>query len=610
MAHRTRGTTSHTYDIKRVLSVDLESLELCYTDAAHAAPQKIRLRTPRVTSANQQVLKAMADSISVHGDGLWESSETLKVAAVWVQVLFLRLDEIGLHDFSDSSVELQLLRQVLEPFDASIKRTANKLIGRVLVEVHPNGLALSRALRNTTYMVKESTVRLYDDAEAEAIHRAAIAVFHEAFGAQRGVLREIGVDASSRSWLRVSAASITEAARLRNGHLQGAPQPNAKSPRTELIDWALLNPDFFGTGSGRPLVMSETIEAIGLALYPPVDVLVAALILHCFAELSGMNLAVMLRAEPDDLTYTGDATGTLDVAKARNHSEDRIAVRTGSNQTLGGLIEALTGLTRFARHFRLTQIGRDAEVPEVVHRLYVMHRRDPGRSEVLTNQQLHKGWRSTSFDRHWPSSELDRKNVGLRFTALRRKALERAINANPSADVHGHSPRTRVHYLANVLPEHTLVNHATAAQDNIVESALARFTAVEGSSDERTIPLRAAMAEGLAIDTGVGVCASGGNDPDDRKKPCSLGVAACFTCPCGFRTVDHIPGLVAMVRFAQIIRDNDPDEWENGEASMLSFFATECLSQFPESVVRAIEEYADLRSQMLVINGLYTELRR
>ena len=65
-----------------------------------------------------------------------------------------------------------------------------------------------------------------------------------------------------------------------------------------------------------------------------------------------VKLSVMLRTDASDLVYTGESNGILDLAKARNHSEDTIPVRTGSNKTLGGLVEALTGLTRFARHWR------------------------------------------------------------------------------------------------------------------------------------------------------------------------------------------------------------------------------------------------------------------
>ena len=610
MAHATRGTTSHTFDIKKVISVDLDGLEIVYSDAAHASPQSVRFKAPRVTPATRQVVKAIADSISVHGDGLWESSQTLKVAKVWAQVLFRRLEEIDLEDFGNPSVDLKALRAVLEPFDPGIKRTANKLIARVLVEVHPDGAVLSRALRNTGYMVKESTTKLYDDAEADAILKAARGVFHEGFTAQRKLLGELGIDVSSRAWLRVSAAVIVDAARLRHPELEGARQPSLKAARAEQIDWALLNPRPFGATRGRPVVIGETMESIGRALHPQTDVLTAALILHCFAELSGLNQSVMLRTEPADLTRTGESTGILSLAKARNHSEDTMAVRTESNQTLGGLIEALTGMTRFSRLFRQEHLSMGEDVPEVVNRLYVRHKSEPHSSEILGNQQLHHGWRSASFDRHWPDRDLDRSDVGLRFTALRRKALEKAVAANPRADVHGHSARTKVHYLANVLPEHTLVRHATMAQDDIVDSALAKFTAVADSADPKAVQLTQSLGDGEPVDVVVGVCTTGGNDPDETSTPCSLGLAACFTCPCGYRTVDHIPGLVAMVRYAQVIKDNDPDEWEHGEAAILSFFASECLKQFPASVVKAIEETADLRSQMVTINGLYTELRR
>ena len=207
---------------------------------------------------------------------------------------------------------------------------------------------------------------------------------------------------------------------------------------------------------------------------------------------------------------------------------------------------------------------------------------------MITDQRLHYGWRQLDFDRHWPNDAPARDVVGLRFQALRRKALEQAVTTNPRADVHGHSSITRVHYLANVLPEHVLVKHATAAQDDIIESALSRFMAVDQLTEGAGKRLAIAVQNGQAMDAVASVCISGGNDPVEETKPCSLGLAACFTCPNGYRTVDQVPGLLATVRFAEIIRDNDPDEWESGDASALHFYASESLKQFPSTVVDAV----------------------
>ena len=609
MTHRTRGKSSHTYDIKAVINVDLNALTITYIDAAHASPQSVTLRADRATPAAQQIVQAMADSISVHGDGMWESAYGLSHFASRSGRLLEAMERLGITDFA-GEVTLAQLREIIEPFDPSLKRTLNKFLGRILRAHNPNGQALSRALTNTSYMVEASQIELYDDPEVDAIQTAAGGVFHDAYKAQRELLKELGYDTAGRAWLRIPAAEVLAGANGRNGHLKGARQPLLHAARTEQIDWALLNPELFGVSTGPSKVIGNTQRLIGRALYPPHDVLVAALILQCLTEHSGLNLSVMLRTAASDLIYTGETNGLLNLAKARNHSQDTIPVRTGSNKTLGGLIESLTAITRFARHWRATQLISGDDVPEVVNRLYVEHKRDPTKSEVLTSTRQHHAWRCTSFDEHWRDPDINRRATGLRFQALRRKVLERAVATNPRADVHGHSTRTRVHYLANVLPEHVLASHASAAQDSIIDAAMSRFCAVEQQSTDTAAPLANALRADTTADLITSVCISAGNDPDEEAKPCSLGLAACFTCPSGYRTADHIPGLLATVRYTETIRANDPDEWENGEAALLHFYATETLSKFPSSAVQAVRASTEIEGHIITIHHLYTELRR
>lgn len=612
MAHPTRGHTSHTYDIKEVHGVDLDRLTISYSDAAHAAPQIARVKVKVATPAARQLVQAMADSLTVHGNGKWESSVTLEKMAIWVGVVLRNLAAQRVDDLGNPGLELTQLRAALEPLDTGPKRTVNKLMARALRHHNPNGQALARALVNTSYMVVESSTELYDDVEVEAMKSAARHVFDEVFKSQREMLQLLGIDTSDRGWLRIPAEEIIAVAQARHPELVGARQPRLRDPRVNQVAWALLNPEYFGVAKGRPNgdALGETMNAIGSALFPRASFLTAALILQCLTELSGLNLSVMLRTEPSDLVYTGNSNGMIKLAKARNHTEDTLAVRTNSNSTLGGLIEALTGLTRFSRHWRATQLITDIRVPEVVNRIYVEHKKDPSKAEVITNQRLHYGWRQSDFDRHWPDGAPARDTVGLRFQALRRKALEQAVAASPRADVHGHSPRTRVHYLANVLPEHVLVKHATAAQDSIIDAALSSFLSVDRLTGENGRRLAAAVQNDQAIDAVTSVCISGGHDPEQATKPCSLGLAACFTCPNGYRTVDHVPGLLATVRFTEIIRDNDPDEWEVGDASSLHFYASESLKKFPSTVVDTVRSKVDLTPYVVTIETLYMEFRR
>jgi hypothetical protein len=606
MAHKSKGLSSHTYDITKILSIDTETLTIHYTDAGHAAPQSVTLRADPCTPIAQQTLQAIAGSLSIHGDGNWESAYALRTVVSRIAAVLDELSSDGVTDFSSTVVDLQVLRKVIEKHDSSFKRTLNKFISRILREHHPNGSALAKALQNTSYMVHESRVDLYEDEEVEAIRSAAKGVFNAAYRAQRNIFQELGYDVGTRSWLRISAAKVIQDAMERNAGLEGAPQPLMRDSRSRQIDWAILNPKSFGATGGRNRILGDDMTGFGEALYPPASVLVASTILHCLLERNGLNLSTILRTQSADLVHTGDNHGMLLLAKARNHFEDSLPVLSESNNTLGGLVQALDGVTRFARYYRAQHLDPTVEV---VNRLYVEHRADPQKAELLTTTRMHHGWRSAPFDEHWPSTALSREDTGLRFQALRRKALQEVITSNPRGDVHGHSARTRVHYLQNVLPDHLLAEHASAAQDSIVQSAITRFTKTT-PADETRSKLDSSVEAGQTVDVITSICTNAGNDPETPEKPCSLGLVACFTCPNGYRTIDHVPGLLATVAFTDIIKDNDPDEWENGEASALNFYAAETLRRFPVQVVKAIHEKTDLAPYVATIRVLYTEMKR
>ena len=198
MAHRTRGQTSHTYDIREVHSVDLESLTITFTDAAHAAPQTVRVRTKVVTPAARQVVEAMAESVTVHGDGQWESGYALKQFGSTATKFLIELGARGISDLGNPEVELADLRSTIDQFSPSTKRTLNKLLARILRRYNSNGKALAKALLNTSYMVVESSTELYDDSEVEAMKTAARRVFDEVFKTQRELLLLLGVDGADR----------------------------------------------------------------------------------------------------------------------------------------------------------------------------------------------------------------------------------------------------------------------------------------------------------------------------------------------------------------------------------------------------------------------------
>ena len=325
----------------------------------------------------------------------------------------------------------------------------------------------------------------------------------------------------------------------------------------------------------------------------------------------------------DSLTYIGESTALETNVKARNHSEDTRPTSTASIFTPGGIVEVLIGITRFSRHARRHLRDDAGNHPPIVERLYVAHAADPTQSKVLPNQYLHNGWRSESFARHWPL-DTTHSETPLHFRALRLVSQARAMKEGLKADVHGHTERTKVHYLAHVLPAHTFHKHATEAQDAFHAEAVANFqhpnlddenpaaaalAAAAYRSSSAAACWAAAADRGQVADVEIGLCSSGGNDPDEPTRPCSLGINACFTCPNGFRTVDHVPGLLAAVELTHLIEDHNASEWESGDAPELRLYAQAALDQFPPLVVSNVRRDVDLTPHIHTVTGMYLELK-
>lgn len=618
MAHPRRGHRSGTYEILDVVDVDLDSLAITIRHAAAHRPQTVRMRTDATPAAKEMIL-AVADSIKVGGSGDadsgWESAQTLEKGLFNARVMVERLHQLGYSTFSDDSLEVPTLRELYAPLSSNVARSACWLLARVIRDNHPRGQAIARALKNTRFMVHEGRAFAYDSQTAEAIERAARGVYLDAYTTQREVFERLGYDVSGRSWLKVPAQEVVDWAHSAHPQHCGpsAPQPSLAADFPEQVAWALTHPGHFGYVKGRrglsASLRGPAMRQLGLALYPDNGTIVAALIVHCLGENAGYNLSVLLERSADELIYLGPEDALEPNVKARNKSQDTRPTRLNSIYTPGGVVEVMTGLTRFSRMSRAQLLLPDGRQSPVARRLYVEHTADPADSSVIESQRIHHGWRQARFDEHWDEAlSGSRRDAPLRLAALRLVAQQRALGEGLKADVHGHNERTKMHYSAHVLPDYIFNAHATAAQDAFHDEAVRQFRFVAGATEGAAADL-AAVNPDAVLDVEIGLCVSGGNDPDDASRPCGLGIVSCFTCPNGYRTVDHVPGLLAAVELADMIESNDPFEWETGQASQLKFYADACLSQFPPLVVANIRRSVDLVPHILTVTGMYMELR-
>lgn len=616
MAHATRGHRSGTFEIERINKVDRNLLTITFQHAAAYQPQVVRLNVDH-TPAAEQMLQAMADSIKVgdngDADSGWESSVTLKNSVFQATTMLNRLYERGFTTFAESQIDVPLLRWLYEPLQSTHKRSACWLLARVVRDNHPNGIAISRALKNSRFQAEESTPFIYDDAISDAIETAAKGVYTEYFTAQRDLFERLGHDVAGRAWLRAPAQELIDWAVRAHPDVSrpGAPQPSLAAPYEQQVAWALTHPRMFGyiKYNRQGPIHGPKMKEIGRAIYPDNFLITAALIVHCLGENSGFNASVLLQKDAETLTYLGSDHALEHNVKARNKSEDTRPTRLTSIYTPGGVVETMTGLSRFARHSRRQLTTPDGHPAAVVDRLYVEHASEPVEAQVINEFRRDNAWRSSAFDKHWDETTAGpRRDVSLRLSALRYVAQRRAMGEGLNADVHGHTPSTKLHYTAHVLPDHVFNKHATAAQNAFHDDAVAGFTVVADATEGPAVGLAAIDPEQV-MDVEIGLCTSGGNAPDGSGSRCGLGMVACFTCPNGYRTIDHVPGLIAAVELGDIIERNDPVEWEQGQASHLRFYAQACLDKFPPMVVGNIKRSTDIVPHILTVTGMYMEMR-
>lgn len=294
MAHRTRGHRSGTYEIQELVDVDTHALTITVRHAAAHQPSRYALMVEH-SAAAEEMLWAMAHSIRVGSNGDadsgWESVATLRNAVFHARVMVERLHEAGFRTFADSNLDVPILRRLYAPFQSNGKRTACWLLARAVKENHPNGAAVSLALKNTRFAAEYGETFTYDHGLAEAIEAAARAVFRDAVEAQREVFALLGYDVTGRSWIHVPAEEVIERARRSHADVTKpeAPQPSVTAGETEQIAWIVTHPDAFGYSRGRPRrLVGRRIVELGRALYPDSVTVTAALIVHCLVSI-GIN---------------------------------------------------------------------------------------------------------------------------------------------------------------------------------------------------------------------------------------------------------------------------------------------------------------------------------
>lgn len=608
-----RGHASYTFDIQRVVQVDVDGRTITLEGVHAVAPFSVNI-ADKEFSLGVQMLMGVHDSLAVSGKGgAWESSHTLTNAVGLTNAVITKFLERGITDLSDTNVTLKLLREVVNDFDSSQKRTINKLLVRVLRDAGHPDKRLPERLANTKHVADDHvSPATYTDPEFEAVERAARRLIVRAIEDQSRVLRFLGYEVDEDTWMSIDPQDVIgkagERDALRVRPMRHGTPPIGPSQRLEAVDFAVLNPEWsWGIAATRA---RQAWEKEAIALFPPTDVLCAGAILQCIADNTGVNAATILGTRADTTIVTGDFTAQVPFSKARNHTGGHRPARRTGIFTAGRLEQVMSALTRFSRHQRAHRLEVHGLLDDkglLAQRIYVVDHPKLAALRTLDTAdfaQLARRGRLTKLIRdewHHPGPP-----PTIRLAAFRTACLRRGIHADPTHDVVDHTPRTKVDYLAHALPEVTLHRLVVEAQEEFHRTGLAVLA--DSAAAERLI---AAAKRNELVDLGPTYCANAGKDPDQSPSGewCSDGLVACFTCPMGFRTHDSVAGLLALKEYTDFIRLGNPIEWAEGEAGVLNHYARESLARYPQAVIDRTESTRDRDQDLLEIHLLYSEVR-
>ena len=496
----------------------------------------------------------------------WNSSETIR-GAVREAVAVCR---VLVDDEVSSVADLDLARLVtVAPRVAIPTVKTRRLLAYSLEAIErPELRPIAEALINHPAEVRDSeTIEPYTEDEVAVIRQVAWDIVDETYQLHESYTKGLidwlpeGTSVAHRDWWSIPADVIIAAATDRAKRGQRATQLRrqrsvaslTRSAVTmnlregymtldEAIDWLLINPAQFDRSAWQAQVFFQR------------EVMQAALIHHCFIDLQGFNLSTMQNTGVESLTALGPEMSMVDTIKPRAHLHGREASLTASRENdLAGFLGMVEALTKFSRHFR-NQAGHPAEVADLY---YANH--DPNGTvknvigEVNTDS-INRRIRSALAD-----DGLDGERFTLSFKKLRLAAKREGMEHDPRHQLHGQNRRTATTYDKKMLPVTVLHDSMDKSVDEIIEEGWDR--------------LADAVEKDTLADMTVSACTSGGADPQDEAARCEQGITACFACPNGVRTLDHIPGLIAM---AEVLEDTDDP---------LRQVVTEVLDHAPQDAV-------------------------
>lgn len=385
-------------------------------------------------------------------------------------------------------------------------------------------------------------------------------VLDGAMAAQDQVLAGLGFPTEDFKGWSVTVEGVLEAVRRRDHQRPEAKRVANASKCSkawddeQAIDWFLLNPaKRYGEHHGKLRPGSSVKSTLLPGLFPRIEVLSCLATMHCLVDNRGYNETTILGLKPEHFGFDpANGAGSVALAKARNRKQqiDGVLVRDRF-KSVGGLLHFAVTLTRFNRHWHRQLVAQDpdanAGAAELIYAPFT-----PRLPVELAPQNRYV-------------AEGHERSVG--FQKLREFALYEGLKEDPGHDVAMHEPEQRDHYLRFALP--------LTARDALTVEAhdeMASHVNYVDSTD---------TADDGSVDTGLTVCENNLKDPDGSDRLCSLGPAACFACPHGYRTIAHAPMLSVALEVAVEIAEHDLERAE--QLHLLARRCREQIAKFPQS---------------------------
>ena len=614
----------YLHDITEVDDIDHDQLSVTVKANSSVQPLTINMMSDdhpgfaagSIPPVIAQMFSICADHLPGNRIGTWNSSQTVVSSFAAAMRVAEALIDVGVTDLNDTAFTRDVADTVTEAPNRQDRINKRRLLQLAVGQTaRPDKERLAKNIGKLPVPPKPVAAdQSFEPGQAEALKEAARATIEHYDEKRKNILGEegLGLDVTDRKHWSLDAKSIKDAARARDSERSFPVRPvkdlkwdslrqrtwNETAGEEEVVDWAILNPHLLPSPHARSMFQMSDVFA---ALYPDLTVLAAASILHCLSHNDGENWAVLSNYGTDNIVETGNGTATVATAKGRNRTRTVRGTYLGTwHDNEQGLLRMLIGWTVLSRHHRTAALGDDS----LAKKFYCITLADPSHTKVATHQDLHSAAGNSKLFAGKLAEICAREGIAvpsLSYNKLRKHALGAGLKDNPFHDVRDHSPRTRIGYLRNALPSVEMNNLAAVTFDEMQDKGLAAVLNTDAPQ-----PLIDAVQNGTALNMEANVCVSNGNDPDEPERPCTLGIAACFTCPNGYRTADHVPGLLALVEFTKRAGETT----DLAELQMLRGYATRQLEQFPPAQVEAAKTDPNIENLVSYLGHLFTQSRR